>query len=157
VSNEFFAFAEQHSFGLIRLPYGRKGANEKDWPEKVMHKRSEWQACLDQGACNFGVVAGASRLLIFDIDVKHVGRDRAWQEWDKLCKSWGLPGALTPHCSTANQGWHVYVKIPDGVEASTLRTTVLVRDDEGRELIGARVGNSYTVAPGSYFDSTGEN
>lgn len=92
--------------------------------------------------CNFGVVAGASRLIIVDIDVKQ-GRDAAWAAWCDLCAQWGIPVAM-PHVATPSGGWHVYFACD--ADPASLR-----QPDAIKGVINVRAGNGFTVAAGSTF------
>jgi predicted P-loop ATPase len=96
--------------------------------------------------CNFGVVAGPSRLIIVDIDTKE-GRDAAWSLWCEVCASWGLPEPLAPQVQSARGGWHVYCAVPPEVDSRALR-----QPDAVKKLINIRAGNGYVVGAGSHFE-----
>lgn len=93
--------------------------------------------------CNWGIVAGPSRLIIVDVDAAKIGRDVAWAAWCEWCTSAGIPVAM-PHVQSARGGWHIYFALPD--DAPPLRQVALCPD-----IIDLRVGNGFTVAAGSYF------
>ncbi|BAT60617.1 virulence-associated protein E [Variibacter gotjawalensis] len=103
--------------------------------------------------CNFGVVAGNSRLIFVDVDIGEVGRERAWQ----LCVEWftsrGLP-APKPYCQSASGGWHFAFRVPDNLDVSTLRQVALVgkQPDTKKAVVDTRVYNGYVVAAGSQVD-----
>lgn len=96
---------------------------------------------------NWGVYAAGSRLIIVDVDTK-LGRDAAWALWHELCQSWGMAGAVAPHVQTASGGWHIYFKVPEGIDPLTLRQPDAVKQHINVRVIG------YTVAAGSHWDGT---
>ncbi|NVO13844.1 MAG: bifunctional DNA primase/polymerase [Rhodoplanes sp.] len=131
-------------------PTGIVGSFADDWsPDPAQWMR--WAA--EHPGCNFGIVAGPSNLIIADIDVAELGRDRAWQVWAEWCAANGLP-ALAPHVQSARGGWHVLFRLPEGVEPSALKQVVLVGRTDGskKAVIDLRVGNGYVVAAGSYYN-----
>lgn len=79
----------------------------------------------DNPGCNWGMSAAASGLIVVDIDVKRVSRDEAWTAWCDLCGCWKIP-AILPTVATPSGGWHIYTRIPAGIEASDLRQPSLV-------------------------------
>src|SRR3954463_8379238 len=101
---------------------------------------ARWRAA--HPGCNFGVVAGASKIITVDIDAAKHGREKAWAAWCKLCAEWGLPSAPMPHVQSARGGWHILFRcdLPDLRQPSAVH-----------ELIDIRAGNGYTVAAGSTF------
>jgi predicted P-loop ATPase len=110
---------------------------------------AQWATWLAANpGCNWGIVAGPSRLIIVDIDTKE-GREAAWALWCEMCASWGLPAALMPHVQSARGGWHVLFAVPADVDATTLR-----QPDAIKKLINIRAGNGFTVAAGSFYDGT---
>ena len=69
--------------------------------------------------CNWEVVAGRAHLIIVDIDTKE-GREAAWALWCELCASWGV-APFMPQVQSARGGWHCYFRVPEGVDAQSLR------------------------------------
>jgi predicted P-loop ATPase len=109
---------------------------------------AQWERWSEANpGCNFGLVAGPSRLIICDIDVK-AGRDEAWAAWCEVCRSWGVE-PLAPQIQSARGGWHVLCRVPDDVDARTLR-----QPDALKGVINIRAGNGFVVAAGSYYDGT---
>lgn len=106
---------------------------------------AKWAA--ENPGCNFGIVAGPSRLIIVDIDTSG-NRDEAWTLWCGLCAEWGVPVTM-PDVQSARGGWHVYFAVPETVDAATLR-----QPDAIKKRINVRAGNGYTVAAGSFYDGT---
>lgn len=92
------------------------------------------------------VWAGPSRLVIVDIDVK-IGRAEAWQLWREWCALRGLK-EFPPSVVTPSGGWHIYFRVPNGVEASTLRQPDLVPG-----IINVRAGNGYVLIPPSIIET----
>src|SRR5713226_7016517 len=83
----FFDYAERHELALFPMSYGSKepfgivASFAHDWsrsPEQWEH----WRAAHK---CNFGIVAGPSRIVIVDIDVAEVGFESAWGYWTEWC------------------------------------------------------------------------
>lgn len=144
-SARFFDFAKQHGFALLPLRAGSKAALEAGWPDNASTDPAQWRAWAAAGY-NIGIHAGASRLIIVDLDVtKEGGRDGAWNRYAAWCKAHGL-SAFAPHCSTGRQGMHVYFKIPDGIDAASLVGSDIA------EGINVLVNRRYAVAPGSTVD-----
>jgi hypothetical protein len=120
--------------GTARFSQGGASGNPAIW--------LEWL----QAGCALAVWAGGSRLIIVDIDVK-IGRERAWQLWHEWCASHGLP-TYQPHVQTPSGGWHIYFRVPDGVDAASLRQPDLVRG-----VINIRAGNGYVLIPPSIIET----
>jgi hypothetical protein len=55
--------------------------------------------------CNFGLVAGPSRMIVVDTDAKD-DRNAAWAMRCALFAEWGLPADLMPQVQSARGGWH---------------------------------------------------
>lgn len=144
----------RHQAALFPIPYGQK--KPFGIVNSFMHDFSRdpaqwqtWRASFPR--CNFGVVACHSGWIICDIDVTGpAGREGAWAAWCELCTSWGLPGPLQPHTQSARGGWHVYLAVPPGVDATTL-----TQPDAVKKIINIRV-RGFTVTAGSYYDGTSE-
>lgn len=105
--------------------------------------------------CNFGLVAGPSRLIIADVDVSEIGRDAAWSLWCEWWQSHGL-AVPPPHTESARGGWHTLLALPPDLDISTLRQVALIGPTNGskKAVVDLRVGNGFTVAAGSYYDGT---
>ena len=118
-----------------------------NWSKDHSTDPAQWRAWRDAtpGGCNFGIVAGASRLIICDIDVKQ-GRAEAWAAWCELCASWGIPVAM-PQISTPSGGWHCLFRVPEGVDADDLR-----QPDAIKRVVNIRAGNGFCIAAGSTFE-----
>lgn len=115
---------------------------------------AQWQAWrAAHPDCNFVLVAGPSRLIMLDIDVKEIGRDRAIQLYRAWFESRGLQ-ILTPQVRTPSGGFHCYIRMPDGVDPKDLTATQLVPACEGAEkaIVETKIGNGITNAAGSYYD-----
>ncbi|ABE62950.1 virulence-associated E [Nitrobacter hamburgensis X14] len=103
--------------------------------------------------CNFVLVAGPSRLIILDIDVKELGVDRAIHLYRWWFESRRLP-ILMPQVRTPSGGFHTYVRVPDGVDLEDLTAAQLVPACEGakKAIVETKIGNGITNAVGSYYD-----
>jgi hypothetical protein len=145
------AYYAAHKAALFPIPAGQK--QPKGIVPSFKHDFSRdpeqwarWQAT--NPGCNFGVVAFASDWIIVDIDTAGPqGRDEAWALWCGLCAEWGIAPA-TPHVQSARGGWHVYFKVPEGVDAIMLRQPDAVKGRINIRCVG------YTVAAGSFYDGT---
>lgn len=144
---EALAYYARHQCALFPIPAGQKSpigivdSFATDWsldPER-------WQTWYDTHQCNFGLVAGPSRLIVVDIDTKG-DRDDAWRQWCDLCTSWGIP-VLHPHVQTQSGGWHVLFRVPDDVDATTLR-----QRDAIKHRINTRTANGFVVCAGSIYN-----
>lgn len=120
-------------------PTGLIASFKHDW-SKDPKQWVEWAHQFNM--CNWIMVAGPSGKIIVDIDVKKVGRDKAWQAWADWCDLQGLP-TLTPHVQTPSQGWHIYF---DTTEAD-LRQPPLVSG-----IIDIRAGNGFVLIPPSHVE-----
>ncbi len=98
--------------------------------------RAWWTATPD---ANIGVAAGASGLLLVDVDAKD-GRD-GFTAWDVLRVTHSFD-ETTPHVWTPNNGKHLWFAAPPGVQ---LRNT----DDELGPGIETKANGKYCVAPPS--------
>jgi predicted P-loop ATPase len=145
-----FAYYAKIGAALFPIPAGQKnptglvGSFAKDCSRDPDVWR-KWAA--DNPGCNFGVVAGAGNMITVDIDVK-AGREQAWEAYCELCKEWGIdPAKHMPHVESPSGGWHVYLSVPEGVDANRLR-----QPDAVKGVINIRAGNGYVVAAGSVVD-----
>jgi hypothetical protein len=110
---------------------------------------AQWQKWAQENpSCNFGLVAGPSRLIIVDTDAKG-DRDAAWATRRALFAEWGVPADVMPYCQTARLGWHDAFAVPENVDAATLR-----QPDAIRGIVNVRAGNGHVVTAGSYYDGT---
>lgn len=137
------AYYAANGAALFPMPAGSKAPTgivssfAHDWSRDT-EQWARWRS--SHAGCNFGVVAGPSRLIIVDIDVK-AGRDEAWAAWCDLAASWGLSAVPMPHVATPSGGWHVYFRTD--ADPATLR-----QPDAIKKVINVRAGNGYTVAIG---------
>lgn len=144
-------FYAQIRAALFPIPAGSKAPGgiiesfKHDW-SRDPQQWARWRA--EHPGCNFGIVAFASGLITVDIDVQALGRDVAWSTWAELCREWGLPDAVMPHVQSARGGWHVYFRLPAGIDPESLR-----QPDAVKRVINIRT-IGYTVAAGSYYDGT---
>lgn len=162
----FFDYAERHGLALFPLPAGRK--EDPGWkppynpPPIIKHFSREWSRDPAQWVawrqahpnCNFGLVAGPSRLIVADIDISEIGRDAAWTAWVNWWQSRNLP-IPQPQFQSARGGWHALFTISADVDVSRLRQVPLVGAIEGvckKAVVDARIGNGYVVAAGSTFE-----
>lgn len=152
----FFEFAEKHELALFPMLYGSKdpfgivSSFAHDWSRDP----AQWRAWRSERKCNFGIVAGPSRIVIVDIDVAEVGKAVAWGYWVEWCQSRGLR-VFEPYCVSARGGWHVAFRLSDGLDVTTLRQVPLIGPIEGvskKPIIDLRIGNGYTVAPESFYN-----
>jgi hypothetical protein len=100
------------------------------------------QWATENRGCNWGLVAGASGLIVVDVDVKNVGRDAAWATWAKWCVDRGLP-VYPPHFQSQSGGWHILFRTTE----SGLRQPPLVQG-----VIDIRAGNGFILVPPSSVD-----
>lgn len=107
---------------------------------------ARWRAANPQ--CNFGIVAGPSRLIIMDTDAKD-DRNAAWAARCELLTSWGMDPATLPTGQSARGGWHDLFAVPDNVDARSLR-----QPDAIKNLVNVRAGNGFVLTAGSYYDGT---
>ena len=134
---------------LFPIPHGAKSpvGIVESFARDYSCDAAQWDAWHVAHNCNFGIVAGPSRLIIVDIDTA-TGRDAAWSAWCELCATWGI-APPTPQIQSARGGWHVYFSLPHDVDAGALR-----QPDAIKGKINIRAGNGFTVAAGSYYDGT---
>lgn len=148
-TSETLAYFARYDFGL-RPCY--PATKIQDTSVEPSCDSTHWRSWLAAGR-NIAIDAFHSEMILADIDVSYVGRERGWEAWRQLCMDeLGLPAPLLPYCQTARQGWHILIALPPGVSAKELRG-LTIYDNEGHELIGFRV-HGYCVAPPSYYDGT---
>jgi hypothetical protein len=152
----FFEYAEKHELALFPMAYGSKAPHgivasfAHDWSRR----REDWNAWRATHKCNFGIVAGPSRIIAVDVDTAEVGPERAWNVWTEWCMSSGLP-VYQPHTATARGGWHVLFLCPPDLDIETLRQVPLIGPIEGvskKAVIDLRVKNGFVVAPESFYN-----
>lgn len=134
-------------------PFGIISSFAHDWSRDPAQWAS-WQTANPD--CNFGLVAGPSRLIVVDVDVAEVGREVAWRYWSEWCASHDLP-VYAPTVQSARGGWHLLFSLPPDLDIATLRQCPLVGKIEGvskKAIIDLRVGSGFVVAAGSYYDGT---
>lgn len=119
-----------------KSPVGCIASFAHDW-SRDPKQWSEW--AKQWPGCNWIMVAGPSKKIIVDIDVKNVGRDAAWSEWVKWCHSHEVP-VYAPQVQTPSQGWHIYFDCDD----ENLRQPPLVSGT-----IDTRAGNGFVLIPPS--------
>lgn len=151
------AYYARHGAALFPIP-----ARKKD-PWGIIHSfahdfstdPAQWAAWRAANPdCNFGLVAGPSRLIIVDTDIKELGRERAWRLYAEWFTSRGLP-VYPPHVQSASGGWHTLFSVP---ESTDLKQPALIQATEGskKAIVEVRAGNGYVVAAGSYYDGQGK-
>ena len=121
-----------------KAPAGLIGSFAHDWSTDPT-QWDEWAARWP--GCNWIMVAGPSRKIVVDIDVKNVGREKAWQTWVEWCAG-ASTAVVTPQIQTPSGGWHIYFDVPDG--APELRQPSLVPG-----VIDVRAGNGFVLIPPS--------
>lgn len=134
-----------------KVPTGIVGS----WKTDHSRDPAQWAAWNSQNpGCNFGLVASASRLIIVDVDVSEVGRETAWKLWTDWCAANQVPVPAVS-CQSARGGWHLYFRLPDGVDPDTLTQRALIGPPAGfkKAVVDTRV-EGFTVAAGSYYDGT---
>lgn len=147
------SYYSRHGAALFPIPAGQKNPTGivASFALDCSRDPAAWDVwSAANPGCNFGVVAGPSRWIIADVDIKD-GRDAAWAAWCDLCATWGIAVAA-PHVQSARGGWHVYFSVPASIDASTLR-----QPDAVKGIINVRAGNGFTVAAGSFYDGTARN
>lgn len=156
VDNSFLTFAAKHDFALFPMPYGSKAPFGiiASFAHDFSRSPEQWQAWRAAHKCNFGIVAGPSRIIAVDVDVAEAGETVAWQYWSEWCTSRGLP-AYAPYCRSARGGWHIAFQLPADFDLTTLRQVPLIGPIEGvskKAIIDLRVGNGFVVAPESFYN-----
>ena len=117
-----------------KRPTGIVKSHSEDWS----YDRSTWENWYAAtGGCNFGVECGPGGVIAGDVDADAQGNpmfDPFWSGWasrdDSVC-------VVTP-----GGGWHVYLRVPAGIDATVLR-----QPDWLKGRINIRAGRGYVVAP----------
>ena len=159
--NEALAFYARHHCALFPVPKGSKNPTGivASFAHDYSSDPAQWSAWQNSHPdCNFGVVAGPSRLIIADVDVSEIGRDKAWELWAAWWQSQNLP-VPAPHVQSARGGWHTLFLVPPDVDVSDLKQIALIGPSAGskKAIVDLRVGNGFVVAAGSYYDGTARN
>lgn len=141
---DFFDFAERNGFALVKVHPGEKRPVGEGWQNLSTRNRAEWEQWLADGF-NVGVHAGASRLVIFDLDQKHGGIEAVRLRLDTWCINNGM-AALPHQVTTPSGGQHIYLRVPEGVDAMTLAGNTAGALGKGVDVLA---GNKQAVAPGS--------
>lgn len=150
-SFEYFASIDAYVFPVDAqtkrpfpgFPWKRLASNDPDqW--------GEWWR--QYPSCGWAMFAAKSRLLVADIDVKNVGTDMAQSTWADECRKAGLAEPLAPNVTTPSGGAHIYLRLPDGFDETTLAQSAWVPGiidvrTAGYVLIppSARDGRAYTL------------
>jgi putative DNA primase/helicase len=164
-------YLKEHGFCLTPCKQGTKVSLFK-WAGAGGGSKnpSEWGAWRAKG-WNPAIIASHSGILTLDIDASKVGKQLAWGAFVKLVGTFGVPeprelhDPLMPQTISARDGWHCYVRVPEGITPADLRgvgTLVRVSDvrpltdeekaaDEDPEVIGFK-NRGYSLAPGSYYN-----
>jgi RecA-family ATPase len=152
---EFTDYATRNRFALFPLRRGTKDPfKDWEWTTDVSTDPTTWTDWTAKGS-NLAINAGKSRLIVVDIDVKEIGRERAWTLWCEWCTDRGLNPADYPvHVQTCSQGWHIYFQLPATVDPQALSQRKLVKRTEGSRnaIVETRAANGYVVAPGGHYD-----
>jgi Bifunctional DNA primase/polymerase, N-terminal/AAA domain len=148
-ASNFLNFAEHHGLTLVKVHKGAKNPVGEGWQDAWSKDRANWERWRTDGF-NIGVHAGASRLVTFDLDSKHGGIEAVRALFDAWCITMGM-APLPHHVTTASGGQHVFMKVPDGVDAMALATDLKGTIGAGIEVL---TEDHHSVAPGSFFDGT---
>jgi hypothetical protein len=158
--SDFFDYAETHRLALLPIPYGfkddmgwkpEKRAEDPTlkpivwrWSQECSTDRAQWQAWRDAHKCNFGIAAAASGCIAIDIDVSGDP-----DIWGKFCAFWTSRGITppSPQFKSARDGWHVLVRVGDGVDANIVGQPDLMPNVNIR-------ASGYVVAPESFYDGS---
>lgn len=125
-----------------KVPHGIIQSWRHDW-SRDRAQIEQW--ATDHPGCNWGMYAAGSGLIVADIDTKRIGATAAWSAWADVCRSWAIE-PIPPTVSTPSGGWHVYLKLPRGVETEALRQPALVP-----AVIDIRA-NGFVLIPPSQID-----
>jgi hypothetical protein len=142
----FFNFAERKGFALVKVYHGAKNPVGNEWPKHSSKDRADWERWHAEGF-NIGIHAGASRLIIFDLDSKHGGIEAVRKRFDDWCLANGM-APLPHHVETPSKGQHVLMLVPEGVDA-----TAIASDFTGKIGLGVEIltGDRQSIAPGSFY------
>lgn len=154
------AYYARHGCALFPIPYGSKNPTGiiSSFAHDYSTDPAQWDRWHAEHRCNFGLISGPSRVIIADVDVSEVGRDRAWAIWADWWQSRGL-AVPAPHVQSARGGWHTLLALPADMDIATLRQVALIGPTDGssKPIVDLRVGNGFVVAAGSYYDGTARN
>ncbi|WP_271673199.1 bifunctional DNA primase/polymerase [Bradyrhizobium sp. CCBAU 51627] len=143
-ATKFFDFAEPLGLALVKVHPGAKNPVGEGWQNLWSRDRVDWEQWVSEGF-NIGVHAGASGLVIIDLDVKHGGLDAVRLRVDTWCRNNGID-ALSHHVTTPSGGQHIYLRVPPGVDAMTLAGNTAGALGKGVDILA---GNKQALAPGS--------
>ncbi|KGT76441.1 hypothetical protein MA20_27040 [Bradyrhizobium japonicum] len=145
-ATNFLNFAEKHGFALVKVHSGAKNPVGEGWQKLSSRNLADWKQWQAEGF-NIGVHAGASRIVIFDLDQKHGGIEAVRASFDTWCLAAGF-ASLPHHVVTPSGGQHIYLSVPDGVDAMTLASDLKGTIGKGVDVL---TGDRQSVAPGSFF------
>ncbi|MEH2484377.1 AAA family ATPase [Bradyrhizobium sp. AZCC 2230] len=143
-ATNFLNFAEQQGFALVKVHPGEKRPVGNDWQNSASRNRADWERWQAEGF-NLGVHAGASGLVIVDLDVKHGGIEAVRLRLDTWCLNNGI-AALAHHVTTPSGGQHIYLRVANGVDALALSGDTAGALGKGVDVLA---GNKQALAPGS--------
>ena len=129
------AFYARIGAALFPIPAGSKdptgiiGSFAKEHSSDPGAQWAAWRSSHPN--CNFGLVAGPSKVIIVDTDAKD-DRNAAWAARCALFAEWGVPAAAMPHVQSARGGWHDIFAVPEGVDAATLRQPDAIKENHQR-------------------------
>jgi hypothetical protein len=147
----FFDFAERNGLALVKVYPGAKNPVGEGWQNLYIRNRADWEQWHAEGF-NIGVHAGASGVVTFDLDSKHGGIDAVRARFDAWCLASGM-APLPHHVTTPSGGQHVFMRVPEGVDAMALAPDLKGIIGKGVDVLAA---NRQSVAPGSYFDGAAQ-
>jgi hypothetical protein len=150
-STKFIDFAEHHGLALVKVHKGAKNPVGEGWQNLYSRNRADWEQWQAEGF-NVGVHAGASRVVIFDLDQKHGGIEAVRTRFDAWCYARNM-APLPHHVTTPSGGQHVFMKVPQGVDATLLAPDLRGTIGKGVDVLTA---DRQSVAPGSFFSGTAD-
>ena len=143
-SSGFFDFAEPNGFALVKVHADAKNPVGEGWQNLASRSRADWEQWRREGF-NIGVHAGASRLITIDLDAKHGGIEAPRASLDSWCLARNL-APLPHHVTTPSGGQHIYLRVPEGVDAMALASDLRGTIGKGVDVL---TGDRQSVAPGS--------
>jgi AAA domain/Bifunctional DNA primase/polymerase, N-terminal/Primase C terminal 2 (PriCT-2) len=143
----FFDFAQNLALALVKVHKGAKNPVGDGWQNLYSRNRSDWEQWQAEGF-NIGVHAGASRVVIFDLDQKHGGIEAVRARFDTWCHARNM-APLPHHVTTPSGGQHIFMKVPEGVDAMALAPDLRGTIGKGVDVLTA---DRQSVAPGSFFN-----
>jgi hypothetical protein len=147
----FLDFAEHHHLALVKVHPGAKNPVGDGWQNLASKSRADWEQWQRDGF-NIGVHAGASRVVIFDLDQKHGGIEAVRARFDAWCAAQNM-APLPHHVSTPSGGQHVFMKVPEGIDAMALAPDLRGTIGKGVDVLTA---DRQSVGPGSFFLGTAD-